>query len=66
MCENIKGLSDILREKFKLQQNETLFLQYCKFIRNVDGSTDEWIGRLRIKTIEYLYKEKTKDLKHNV
>ena len=49
------------KEKFKLQHNETILsLQSCKLIREDKGSTEEWMGCIRVKVNECEYKEKDK------
>ena len=61
------GLSDIHTfpvDKLKPKHNETTHsLQYCKLVRNADKSTEEWMGRLRVKEIKYKCKEIDRRLK---
>ena len=49
-CETVKGLFNTLTDTFKLQHNEMISsLQYCKLVRHLDESAEQWTGRLRIK-----------------
>ena len=54
-------LFDILTEKFKPKNNETIpSLQYCKLSREAVGKRMDW---LRIMVAEYKYKETDRQLK---
>ena len=44
-CKAGSGLFEVLKEKFKLQQNETILsLQYCKWIREGKECAEELMG----------------------
>ena len=47
-----------LEEKFRTQYSETLLcLQYQKHSRHYDETAREWMGRLKMKAMEYKYIE---------
>ena len=57
-CKASMGLSEVLCEKFKLQNNDTMLsLQYCKLIRQQNENGEEWMGHLRIKAGEFKCKK---------
>ena len=57
-------LFEVLNEKIKPQHNETILsFQYCKLIGQQCQVAEEWMGRLRIKANECVYKEKDKILR---
>ena len=48
----------MLNISFKLQYNETIkSLQFHKLMRQTNGNTEEWSGRIRVASIEFNYKE---------
>ena len=58
VCNAEEGLSETLSNKFKLQCNESIkSLLFCKLVRQHYKNVEEWIGKLRIVTIECNYKE---------
>ena len=58
ICKSSAGLFSILNVKFKSKHNKTvLLLPYCKQSREENKSPEKWMGCLRVKTIEYSYKE---------
>ena len=63
-CSTLEGLFKILTNKFRLQFNETIIsLQFCKLSRQDGENAEEWIGRLRLSTIECNYKEIDRQIK---
>ena len=63
-CNEVECLFEILNNKFRLQYNETIkSLQLYKLVKQQNESTEEWMGRLRMATIECSYKEVDRQLK---
>ena len=51
-------------DKFRPQHHETiLFLQYCKLIKQSKETAKEWMWRLRIKAVQWNYKQNDRCLK---
>ena len=60
----LEGLFETLRNKFKLQYNETIkLLQFRKLCRYEDENVEEWMGRLWVTAVECNYQEVDRQLK---
>ena len=57
------GFFNILNAIFKLQDNKTLSLQYCKLSKEENENAEEWMGHLTIKGNEWNYKKHDRQLK---
>ena len=51
-CYTTKGLFNTLISKFKTQCNETIKLQFSKLVRQMNENAEEWMGRLKLETVE--------------
>ena len=52
-CNTMKGLFTTLNNKFKPQYNETIkSLQFHKLGRQMNKNSEEWMGKLRLATVE--------------
>ena len=48
----LEGLLEILKNKFKLQHNETIkSLQFRELCRYVDENVEKWMGRLWVAAV---------------
>ena len=64
LYENVKGLFETLSDRLKSQQQRQYCLyNICKPLRNTDKSTEELMQILRVKVMEWKYKERSKILK---
>ena len=64
MCSTLDSLFETLTNNFRPQFNETIkSLQFHKLSRQDGESAEEWMGRLKISTVECNYQEFDRQLK---
>ena len=59
LCQKVKGLFEVLTDKFRLQHSRTIFIPSILYTKG-DEIAEKWIGSLRIKASEYKYNIKRK------